>query len=207
MEWADRLRAQLTFLLYPYTRAPFLPWVLLGISMLLGHNVTADVIGMATPRAGDASCTLSSTHFLAAISLFPPLSLPLSLPILSDCFSQALLWGTCTTFSRTFIQPLCPLVGWAARSFSARRASCLLWLRLRTRTCLAYAALIPPRPGLLVFLSSTMLFRDGLAQDPNYQPPPEERPGGFAWGGEAEEDDGGGGADGNPADDGHEHAD
>lgn len=52
-----------------------------------------------------------------------------------------------------------------------------------------------------------MLFRDGLAQDPNYQPPPEERPGGFAWGGEAEEDDGGGGADGNPADDGHEHAD
>lgn len=48
MEWADRLRAQLTFLLCPYTRAPFLPWVLLGISMLLGHNVTADVIGMAT---------------------------------------------------------------------------------------------------------------------------------------------------------------
>ena len=31
--------------------APYLPWVLLGFSMLLGHDVTSDMLGIAVGHA------------------------------------------------------------------------------------------------------------------------------------------------------------
>lgn len=68
-------------------RAPLLPWVLVGFSLLLGNSIALDLLGMKAKPPSDSLQALSLTRHVTA-RLLP----------------QASAWATCTTSWKTCSQ-------------------------------------------------------------------------------------------------------
>lgn len=173
-------------------QAPFLPWVLMGFSLLLGNSIIVDLLGARLMSSLSSGDEMSVERKEDAVSLlYSVTGIRLIVSMQShwlDCLfpSRYCRWSCVFLPGGCFPQP----ARWRkVAKNSIHHVSSSQCFCGSNRTGPSLSPSVPSRSVDLLFdflfelcVSCRKMLFDTPEEDANYNPLPEERPGGFAWG-------------------------
>jgi len=152
-------------------QAPFLPWVLMGFSLLLGNSIIVDLLGTPPPRRPLAPWPRVDLLSPLRYRRGPRLLLPGG-RVPQPAGGRPLAPDPGPHVSLLFFRFLLLFLLLLLLLFLLSSSSC--------SSCFSSSCSSSSPPHVCVSCRK-MLF-DTPEEDANYNPLPEERPGGFAWG-------------------------